>query len=41
MDSVYNTIGEIEDFPQILVSAPERKRPLRRPRHRWKNNIKI
>jgi hypothetical protein len=25
----------------ILVGKPERKRPLRRPRYRWKNNIRM
>jgi hypothetical protein len=25
----------------ILVEKPERKRPLGRPRRRWKNNIKM
>jgi len=25
----------------VLVGNPEGKRPLRRPRHRWENNIKI
>jgi hypothetical protein len=26
---------------KILVGKPEVKRPLRRPRHRWEDNIKI
>jgi hypothetical protein len=26
---------------KILVGNPERKRPLGRLRHRWKNNIKM
>ena len=26
---------------RVLVGKPERKRPLRRPRCRWKNNIKM
>jgi hypothetical protein len=26
---------------RILVGRPEVKRPLRRPRHKWKDNIKI
>jgi hypothetical protein len=26
---------------RILVGKPEGKRPLRRPRHRWENNIKM
>jgi hypothetical protein len=25
----------------VLVGKPERKRPLRRPRRRWEDNIKI
>jgi hypothetical protein len=26
---------------KILVGKPERKRPLRRAKHRWKDNIEI
>jgi hypothetical protein len=26
---------------RVLVGRPEGKRPLRRPRHRWENNIKM
>ena len=26
---------------RVLVGKPERKRPLRRPRRRWEDNIKI
>jgi len=26
---------------KILVGKPERKRPLERPMHRWKDNIKM
>ena len=26
---------------KVLVGKPERKRPLRRPRRRWENNIKM
>jgi hypothetical protein len=25
----------------VLVGKPERKRPLGRPRHRWKYNVKM
>jgi len=25
---------------RVLVGKPERKRPLARPKHRWKDNIK-
>jgi hypothetical protein len=34
-------IGENRNGYKILVGEPERKRLLRRPRHRWVNNIKI
>jgi hypothetical protein len=33
--------GEMRNAYKILVGMPERKRPLRRPRRRWKYNIKI
>ena len=26
---------------KVLVGKPEKKRPLGRPRHRWKDNIKL
>jgi len=26
---------------RVLVGKPERRRPLGRPRHRWKDNIKM
>ena len=29
-----------EEYTGFLVRKPEGKRPLRRPRHRWKDNIK-
>jgi carotenoid cleavage dioxygenase-like enzyme len=32
---------EDENAYKILVGNPEGKRPLRRPRHRWKDNIKV
>jgi len=32
---------ERRDVNKVLVGKPEGKRPLRRPRHRWENNIKI
>jgi hypothetical protein len=31
--------GEMRNAYNILVEKPERKRPIRRPRHRWQNNI--
>jgi hypothetical protein len=34
-------IGETRNAYRILVRKPEGKRPLRRPRRRWVNNIKI
>ena len=33
--------GRIEVFHKVLVGKPEGKRPLRRPRRRWEDNIKI
>jgi len=32
-------MGEMRNAYNILVEKPNGKRPLRRPRHRWKNNI--
>jgi hypothetical protein len=32
---------EIRKVYEILVGKPEGRRPLRRPRHRWEDNIKI
>jgi hypothetical protein len=34
-------MGECRNVYRLLVGKPERKRPLRRPRHRWVDNIKI
>jgi hypothetical protein len=34
-------MGERSDAYGILVGRPERKRPLGRPRRRWKYNIKM
>jgi hypothetical protein len=34
-------MGEKRDAYRILVGESERNRPLGRPRHRWKNNIKM
>jgi hypothetical protein len=33
-------MGEGRDVYRVLVGKPERKRPLGRPRRRWKGNIK-
>jgi hypothetical protein len=33
-------MGEGRGFYRVLVRRPEGKRPLGRPRHRWKDNIK-
>jgi len=35
------TYGEKRDTYSVLVKKPEGKRPIVRPRRRWKNNIKI
>jgi hypothetical protein len=34
-------MGEKKNEYRILVGNPEGKRPMRRPRHRWVNNIKM
>jgi hypothetical protein len=34
-------IGEIRNAYKILLGKPEGKKPLRRPRHRWEDNIKM
>ena len=33
-------VGERRDLYLMLVGRPERKKPLGRPRRRWKDNIK-
>jgi hypothetical protein len=34
-------MGEVRGAYNILVGRPERRRPLRRPRRRWEDNIKM
>jgi hypothetical protein len=34
-------MGEGRGVYRVLVGRPESKRPLRRPRHRWENNVKM
>ena len=34
-------VGERRGVHRVLVGKPEGKRPLRRPRRRWKDNIKM
>jgi len=34
-------VGERRGAYRVLVRKPEGKRPLRRPRHRWEDNIKM
>ena len=34
-------LGERKGVYRVLVGKPEGKRPLGRPRHRWKDNIKM
>jgi hypothetical protein len=34
-------MGEGRGFYRVLVGSPENKRPLRRPRNRWKDNSKM
>jgi hypothetical protein len=40
MGRACSTKGEKRNAYRILVGKPEGKRPLRRPRRRWVNNIK-
>jgi hypothetical protein len=34
-------MGKKRTAYKILVGKPERKKPLRRPRHRWVDNVKM
>jgi hypothetical protein len=34
-------MGQMRNAYKILVGKPDGKRPLRRSRHRWKDNMKI
>jgi hypothetical protein len=34
-------VWEERGVNRVLVKNPEEKRPLRRPRHRWEDNIKM
>ena len=34
-------MGEVRGVQRVLVGKPEGKRPLRRPRRRWEDNIKM
>jgi hypothetical protein len=34
-------MGEGRGVYRVLVGRPEGKKPLRRPRHRWEDNIKM
>jgi hypothetical protein len=34
-------MGERRQAYRVLVGKPEGRRPLRRPRHRWDDNIKM
>jgi hypothetical protein len=37
----YGTHGEGRGVYRVLIGRPEGKRPLGRPRRRWKDNIKM
>jgi hypothetical protein len=41
MGEVCSTMGEKRGAYRILVGRPERRRPLRRPRRRWEDNINL
>jgi len=34
-------MGEMQNAYNSLVGKPEGKRPLRRPKHRWEDNIRL
>jgi hypothetical protein len=34
-------VGKERDVYRVLVGKPEGKKPLRRPRRRWENNVKM
>jgi hypothetical protein len=34
-------VGEVRGVYRVLVGKPEGKRPMGRPRHRWKDNIRM
>jgi len=34
-------MGERKGVYRVLMGKPEEKRPLGKPRHRWKDNIKM
>jgi hypothetical protein len=41
MGGAYSSNGENGNPYMILIRKPEGKRPLRRPRRRWEDNIKM
>jgi hypothetical protein len=41
MSKACSTNGEKRNAYRILVGKPDEKRPLRRPRRKWMNNIKM
>jgi hypothetical protein len=41
MGGAYSAHGRDEECVKMLVGNPEGRRPLERPRHRYKNNIKM
>jgi hypothetical protein len=34
-------MGHMRNAYEIFVGKPERKRPLRRPRHRWEDSVRV
>jgi len=41
MDEACSTYGERRGVYRVLVTKPEGKRPLGRPKCRWEDNIKM
>ena len=40
-DSILPHIGQMKDTYKVLVGISEQKRPLRRARHTWEDNMKM
>jgi hypothetical protein len=34
-------VGDMRNIYEILIGKPEENRPFRKPKHRWKDNIKL
>jgi hypothetical protein len=41
IDRACSTYGERRGAYRVLMGKPEGRRPLRRPRHKWEDNIRM